>query len=464
VLKESGHLVEAENAYRTALTYDPRSADSHVQLGHVLQIQGKKEEARAEYLRAIVTDPSLKGASLELVQFGWSEAHFSELQGMLDTATNLPGALSNANDPPGKSFVHSSSARRTGPKKPRPFYARRNLPMSRFSHMRGGPSRITLADRARDAGQWERAAGYYRAALQRNPKNPPIWVQYGHVLKESGHLVEAENAYRTALTYDPRSADSHVQLGHVLKIQGKKEEARAEYLRAIAIDPSLEGAALEFAKLIFSADTANALRTKIPSDAGHFPKIHLFDPEWYGRKYNVGPMPALDHFAKIGSARRYDPHPLFNTAHYNAQSPVLQYSTLEAVDHYMRIGGFSGRSPHPLFDDVWYFEQYHDARELGICPLIHYLWIGASKGYKPNPLFDTSFYWNKYEDVRESDINPLVHYLRWGAVEGRQISQIQEITLSKVDFSGQADLGRCHAKVEGATVFGSRCPLIVRSR
>src|ERR1700730_9547183 len=121
--------------------------------------------------------------------------------------------------------------------------------MSLFGRRSGKPSVITLADQARDERQWEVAAGYYKKALHRKPRNPPIWVQYGHALKESGHLAEAERAYRKALSCDPCSADSHLQLGHVLKIQGKKEEARAEYLRAIAIDPSLNGASLEFAQI-----------------------------------------------------------------------------------------------------------------------------------------------------------------------------------------------------------------------
>ena len=111
--------------------------------------------------------------------------------------------------------------------------------MPRFGRKRTKPSVITLADQARDRGQWERAARYYREALQRRPQNPPIWVQYGHVLKESGHWTEAERAYRTAIAYDPGSADAYLQLGHVLKIQGKKEEARAAYLHAVALDPSL---------------------------------------------------------------------------------------------------------------------------------------------------------------------------------------------------------------------------------
>jgi GT2 family glycosyltransferase len=110
---------------------------------------------------------------------------------------------------------------------------------------------ITFADRARDARQWERAAQLYRKALDRDPINPPIWVQYGHALKEAGELrdpdklVQAEAAYRRALSLDPGVADSHLQLGHVLKLQGKIEEAQVAYLRACVLDPSAQFAQKE---------------------------------------------------------------------------------------------------------------------------------------------------------------------------------------------------------------------------
>src|SRR6266853_1462609 len=84
---------------------------------------------------------------------------------------------------------------------------------------------ITLADRAQSTGQWQRAARLYRTALDRNPRNPPIWVQYGHALKETGKLAQAKAAYRRAISDAPTVADTHLQLGHVLKRQGRIEEA-----------------------------------------------------------------------------------------------------------------------------------------------------------------------------------------------------------------------------------------------
>ena len=112
-----------------------------------------------------------------------------------------------------------------------------------------GKASIARADRARDVRDWPTAARYYRKALDQNPNNPSIWVQYGHALKESGNLPEAENAYRKSLELDGAVADTHLQLGHALKIRGRKIEASAAYLHALALDPALEDAAAELKAL-----------------------------------------------------------------------------------------------------------------------------------------------------------------------------------------------------------------------
>jgi glycosyltransferase involved in cell wall biosynthesis len=128
---------------------------------------------------------------------------------------------------------------------------------------------VDLADRARDGGQWEPAARFYRKALDRNPLNPSIWVQYGHALKESGELrdpdqlAQAERAYRKALSLDPSVADTHLQLGHVLKLQGRTEEAQAAYLRAAAADPPMPYALEELAGLGWSEAQMAELRTLV---------------------------------------------------------------------------------------------------------------------------------------------------------------------------------------------------------
>jgi len=144
--------------------------------------------------------------------------------------------------------------------------------MPRFAWKRAKPSIITLADQARDARQWELAARHYETALSRNPQRPPIWIQYGHVLKESGRLAEAEEAYRTAIAYDRRTADACLHLGHVLKLQGRQEEAQVAYLQAFARDPSYDSVSLELARFGWSEAHFSELKGMLHSDRTSTPQ------------------------------------------------------------------------------------------------------------------------------------------------------------------------------------------------
>jgi tetratricopeptide (TPR) repeat protein len=139
--------------------------------------------------------------------------------------------------------------------------------LPRFSLTRRKPGVIVLADRARDAQQWELAGQLYRKALNRDPHNAPIWVQYGHALKESGELrnpdtlARAEAAYRRAMLLSPSVADTHLQLGHVLKLKGNTEAAQAAYMRAFALDPETPHPADELRGLGWSVVQLSELRT-----------------------------------------------------------------------------------------------------------------------------------------------------------------------------------------------------------
>ena len=181
----------------------------------------------------------------------------------------------------------------------------RIVDLPRRGLMRLKPSVIALADRARDAGQWELAARLYRKALHRNPRNPPIWVQYGHALKEAGELrdpdklAQAEVAYRRASLLDPGAADPHLHLGHVLKLQGKTNEAEASYLRAFALDPSMPHPVQELSRLGWSALQLSELRGLAASDDDH--------PVAVGSEYRSASVgwtatPTLPHGSEITPA------------------------------------------------------------------------------------------------------------------------------------------------------------------
>jgi tetratricopeptide (TPR) repeat protein len=141
-----------------------------------------------------------------------------------------------------------------------------------------GALREALAER-----DWGLAAQLYRKALDRDPRDLPIWVQYGHALKEAGELrdpeklAQAETAYRRALSLDPRIADTHLQLGHVLKLQGKIEDAQAAYLRASVVTPSASDPLDALCGLGWSRAEVSELRTLIQPAAAEAPSSNSGD-------------------------------------------------------------------------------------------------------------------------------------------------------------------------------------------
>jgi glycosyltransferase involved in cell wall biosynthesis len=164
-----------------------------------------------------------------------------------DGASAAPGAAEIVDPSPGPPTPGGSRSQRV--REARGFLRGFGSWSPRSNPNRAEETLLSRADRARDSRDWVSAAQYYRKALDQEPNNPPIWVQYGHALKESGNLGEAENAYRKSLELDADVADTHLQLGHVLKIQGRRIEASAAYLRALVLDPALDHASIELRSL-----------------------------------------------------------------------------------------------------------------------------------------------------------------------------------------------------------------------
>jgi len=93
-------------------------------------------------------------------------------------------------------------------------------------------------DAARDRKDWAVAEQEYATHLTTVSGDQPIWVQYGHCLKEQGKRVEAETAYRRAIELAPDDADAHLQLGHVLKLLDRREDAQQAYLASVGLKPT----------------------------------------------------------------------------------------------------------------------------------------------------------------------------------------------------------------------------------
>jgi hypothetical protein len=157
-----------------------------------------------------------------------------------DTASNRPPSRG----PNGKSSFLAHEIVRPW------FKLRRSIRQRGVPRPAGGPAaRLALANHARSARNWQLAASGYRDVLQVLPNAPAIWLQYGHALKESGHLAEAVEAYRRALSLSPSDTEPCLHLAHALKLQTRLDEAAAVFLRLVLLDPGQKHARDELAAL-----------------------------------------------------------------------------------------------------------------------------------------------------------------------------------------------------------------------
>jgi len=152
---------------------------------------------------------------------------------------------------------------------------------------------LSEADQARDARKWSEAAELYAGYLKLRRAEAPIWVQYGHALKESGKLDEAESAYGESLLLSPETADTHLQLGHLRKLKRNYSGAVAAYREALRIDTSFLDARRELSALGIDPNVDANTKAAIQSlrEPGHI--IDLSDVFFY-----------LDHHKTVSGIQR----------------------------------------------------------------------------------------------------------------------------------------------------------------
>ena len=88
-----------------------------------------------------------------------------------------------------------------------------------------------------NAGRWEEAIGYYRAALALRPAASAVYNNLADVLRDKGRALEAIAENRRAIEVNPKDVDAHNHFGWALRDDGRLDEAIAEHRKAIELNP-----------------------------------------------------------------------------------------------------------------------------------------------------------------------------------------------------------------------------------
>lgn len=117
---------------------------------------------------------------------------------------------------------------------------------------------IRAANAARTQQNWEKAASNYHMALAIEPHLHHLWVQLGHVEKETGAIDRARGAYEEAARLEPQDVEPLLHLGHMAKAWQQPAEAAAYFLRALQSDGRNLQAISELARVMPDRDHVDA--------------------------------------------------------------------------------------------------------------------------------------------------------------------------------------------------------------
>ncbi|MGC2166217.1 MAG: tetratricopeptide repeat protein [Gallionella sp.] len=183
----------AVTAFQKAAELMPEDAEVHFNLGVVLKLAGKLDEAAASYRRALA------------IRENYAEAH-SNLGNVLKDLGQLDAAV--------------QGFRRALQIKPNSPEAHNNLGTA-----------------LKDLGRIGEAVESYRHALQLHPNYGDAYYNLGNALREQGQLSAAVASYESAIQLRPGHSDTHNNLATTYKELSRYQEALASYQRAVEINP-----------------------------------------------------------------------------------------------------------------------------------------------------------------------------------------------------------------------------------
>jgi protein O-GlcNAc transferase len=205
VLEAEGKLDEAMQGYLEAIRLAPNPARGHLNRGNVLLLKGDLNGALDAFKTAIKLKPD------------YAEAHCA-----LGIALKELGQLDDA----------VASYKNAIALDPDLVEARSNLGLISNDLFYAGN---VLAGQ----GQLESAVEIYHQALKINPDLAEVHCNLGLANQELGLLDEAVAHYRLALEIKPDLAEAHSNLGSALHKLDKIEEAVASYRSAVNLQPDL---------------------------------------------------------------------------------------------------------------------------------------------------------------------------------------------------------------------------------
>lgn len=250
----------AEDCFRTALAVDPELTRAHFYLGYLYSRQGRYREAEVEFGKCLASQPRNGSVYAELGLVYFKQGQIREARGLWQQGLLLADEGQRLSE----LLEHMSfSVTLDGEERVVP-----NL--CRMASLVGGEDH-------------ELACSYLERALQLEPFNPAVFVNYAQVLAGAGKKHEAEEAWQEAVRLAPADANLQAGLAEFLLAQGRYKEARIWAERATMLAPREAGYRLLLAQAEVQAGNLTA--------AEHHLKVaHRLEPDSPSINYELGSL------------------------------------------------------------------------------------------------------------------------------------------------------------------------------
>ena len=224
-------------AWQKAAALDPKSARIQDEIGFLLAVLNRRDEASGHFERALALDPKFAPAQYHLGVAFWL-----------------------ANDP-AQAIPHLQSAAALDPKS--------------FDY------RFYLGQALNATSQFSAALPNLAAATTLNPKSSEAWNQLGLARQRTGDTTAAIEAYRRAVALSPGNLDARNNLGFVLVNSGRAEEGLAQFEKILAADPANNMARV-------NAGFAHLQKADLDRAAAEFREVLRRDPNSAIAHYDLG--------------------------------------------------------------------------------------------------------------------------------------------------------------------------------
>jgi tetratricopeptide (TPR) repeat protein len=227
MLALEGKLEEASREYQLALTQKPDYPEAHNNLANALALQGKRREAIDQYSEAVRLDPRYAEAEQNLGKALLAEGEVERSIEHLNKAIRLKPDYGEAYYNLGRALARAG----TIPEAIEQFQTVLKLLPDQTDALR----ELALARASK--GDFQIASTLLRRAIAALPDEPSLLNDLGIALAMQGKLDEAETYYAKALAISPGFAEAHFNYGNILLDQGRVQAAREHYLLALEYKP-----------------------------------------------------------------------------------------------------------------------------------------------------------------------------------------------------------------------------------